>query len=120
MTEQITIEISETAARIVHEIAARTGRPASAVISDLVDRSVAELPVDNLPDDEVLALCDMALPDSEQAELTLLLNDQRENQLDTAGQARLEILMQLYRHGLVRKSEALRVAVQRGLHPSLA
>jgi hypothetical protein len=119
MSEMITIEISETAARVVREIAARTGRDPGMVLSDLIDRSILDLPVDSLPNDEVLALCDVTMSDDEQAELSTLLNDQRENQLDDLRQARLDELMQTYRRGLVRKSEALRVAVQRGLHNPL-
>ena len=119
MSEMVTIEISETTARLIHEIAARTGRDPGAVLSELVDRSVKELPVESLADDQVLALCDMTMNDIEQAKLSDLLADQREGQLDGAQRTRLEALMQVYRHGLVRKSEALRVAVQRGLRPPL-
>jgi hypothetical protein len=119
MSEMITIEISEVTARVIHEIAERTGRDPKVVLSELVDRSVLDLPVENLPDDQVLALTNMMMSDAEQAELSNLLEDQREGQLKGAKQSRLDELMQVYRHGLVRKSEALRVAVQRGLHPPL-
>ncbi len=119
MSEMVTIEISETTARLIHEIAARTGRDPGAVLSELVDRSVRDLPVESLPDEQVLVLCDMAMSETDQAELSDLLADQREGQLDDARRVRLDELMQVYRRGLVRKSEALRVAVQRGLRPPL-
>jgi hypothetical protein len=111
LSEMITIEISETTARIVREIAARTGRDPGTVLSELVDRSISEVPVEALPDDQVLALSDMTMSDFEQNELSDLLAAQREGQLDEARRARLDELMQVYRRGLVRKSEALRVAV---------
>jgi hypothetical protein len=119
MSELITIEISETTARIVREIAARTGRDPKVVLSELVDRSVTELPIDTLPDDQLLALCDMTMSDNDQAELSDLLAAQREGQLNETQRVRLDNLMHVYRRGLVRKSEALRVAVQRGLRPPL-
>jgi hypothetical protein len=120
MSEMITIEISETVARVVREIAARTGRDLGTVLSDLVDRTILDLPVDSLPDDEVLALCDVEMSTDEQAELSILLGDQREGQLDNTRRVRFDELMQVYRRGLVRKSEALRVAVQRGLRPPIS
>src|SRR5689334_635362 len=115
MGEIIAVELSETTARIIHEIADRTGRDPRTVLSELIDRSVNELPVDALSDDEVLTLCDLNMSEPEQAELSDLLADQREGTLTSPQKERLEQLMQNYRHGLVRKSEALRVAVIRGL-----
>jgi hypothetical protein len=119
MSEMITIEISEETARILREIAERTGREPGAVLSELVDRSITELPVESLPDDQVLGLCDLTMSTQDQTELSDLLDGQREGQLDEPRRARLAELMQVYRRGLVRKSEALRVAVQRGLCPPL-
>ena len=40
-------------------------------------------------------------------------------QLETDGQRELEEMMRLYERGLLRKSQALKVAVQRGLHEPL-
>ena len=119
MSEMITIEISETTGRVIRDIAARTGRDPQTVLAELVDRSVLDLPVESLPDNEVLTLSELMMNDHEQAELSGLLTDQREGQLSDVKRLRLEALMQVYRHGLVRKSEALRVAVQRGLRPTL-
>jgi hypothetical protein len=59
------------------------------------------------------------MPESQQQELSDLLADQRENQLTEAGRIRLDALMQLYQQRMVRKAEAIRAAVQRGLIPPL-
>ena len=120
MSEMFTIELSETTARIVREIADRTGRDLEQVLSELLDRSITDLPMEALPDEQVLALCDMTMSESEQTELSDLLAAQQEGQLSQGERARLDDLMQVYRRGLVRKSEALRVAVQRGLRPALS
>ena len=115
----ITVELSEATARLVHQIAVQTGRPPEVIVRELVDRSVADVPVETLPDAEVLALADMVMRDDEQAELADLLDDQREGVLDSASRERLAALLQGYRRSMVRKSEALKVAVLRGLRPPL-
>jgi hypothetical protein len=43
----------------------------------------------------------------------------REGVLPPRQQVRLDQLMQAYRHGLIRKAQALQVAVDRGLMPPL-
>jgi hypothetical protein len=79
----------------------------------------AVVAVTNLPDEEVLAWCDWELDFERNEELSDLLADQREDVLDERGRVRLDELMQIYRWGAVRKSEALKVAVERGLIPPL-
>lgn len=116
----ITVELSEETARIVRDMAARTGRDPAALLSELIDRSISDLPIETLADDQVLALCDLTMNVTEQAELSDLLADQREGKLDQTRRARLDTLMQVYRRGLVRKSEALKVAIQRGLRAPLS
>lgn len=119
MSEMVTLEISEDVARKARAIAAVTHRRFEDVLADWLDSSVADVPVEQLPDDELLATVEMQLAESQQQELSDLLADQRENQLNEAGRTRLDALMQIYQQGMVRKSQALRVAVQRGLMPPL-
>ena len=68
-----------------------------------------------LSDEEVLALTDLQLTPEQQATLSNLLAQNREETLDIDGRRQLDELMRLYEHGLLRKAQALRVAVQRGL-----
>jgi hypothetical protein len=68
-----------------------------------------------LTDQQLLEICDLQMADDEQAELSSLLARNRENQLTAADIVRLDDLMQVYRHGLVRKANAIQVAVERGL-----
>ena len=118
MTEQFTIQLPDHSARIIRDIAARTGRNANAVLSDLIDQSLADIPVSALSDEQVTALADLMMSESDQEELTDLLDDQREGLLDRAKRLRLDELLQEYRRGMVRKSEALKVAIQRNLRPA--
>jgi hypothetical protein len=48
-------------------------------------------------------------------ELSHLLARNREGQLDEVERQRLDELMQVYRAGLLRKAQALKVAVEKGL-----
>jgi hypothetical protein len=101
-------------------VAARTRRRLEDVLIKWMDRTVTDLPVEYLPDDQVLALCDLQLEPVQQAELSQLLARNREGALSSTEISRLDALMQIYRRGLVRKAQAFNVAVQRGLRPLLS
>jgi hypothetical protein len=75
--------------------------------------------LESLPDTELLAVCDGEM-DATQQELSDLLARAREGALAEAECLRLEELMGGYRAGLVRKAQALQLAVTRGLRPPLS
>lgn len=120
MTETITLELPEPLAFRVRETATRTERRVEDVILDWLERLTVEPPVETLPDSQVLALCDAQMPESQQTELQHLLRLNREQRLNRVEQNRLDELMRLYRRGLVRKAQAFKVAVERGLRSPLA
>jgi hypothetical protein len=66
-----------------------------------------------------LAACYAQLPEEIQVEMDDLLDRRREGDLQPPESVRLEDLLKLYRRGLVRKAQALNVAVARGLKPRL-
>lgn len=78
-----------------------------------------ESPVERLTDDELLALSEMMMPTKQDEALSDLLADQREGRLDAEGQRRLIELMRIYEQGLLKKSQALCIAVARGLREPL-
>lgn len=119
MSEIVTLELSEEVARSAREVATRMHCRLEEVLVEWIDCIVAELPVESLPDDQVLALCDMQMDAEQQEELGDLLTRNREGLLSDAERARLDELMRIYRRGLVRKAQALKVAVERGLRPPL-
>jgi ribosomal protein S9 len=49
-----------------------------------------------------------------------LLATQREGALTADERGQLDTLMEIYRRGMVRKAQALKVAVARGLQPPLS
>jgi hypothetical protein len=115
MSEVVTLELPENVARSAQTIAARTHRRVEDVLMEWIDHAVADLPIDALPDDEVLALSDLQMTLDEQEELSDLLAQNREGTIMIGDRLRLEELMSVYRRGLVRKAQAINVAVARGL-----
>jgi aconitase B len=119
MSEMVTLQISEDVVERAKTIAVATQRRFEDVLAEWLDRAATEIPVDQLPDDEVMALVELMLPESQQQELDNLLDDQSESRLTEAGKVRLDELMQIYRQALIRKAYAVKVAVDRGLMPPL-
>ncbi len=119
MAEIVTLELPETLAQQARTIAALTHRTMEDVLVEWIDRAVTELPVESLPDEQVLALCEMQMENEQQEVFSDLLARNREGQLIDREVSQLDELMQVYRRGLVRKARALKVAVERGLKPAL-
>lgn len=119
MSEQVTLDLPNELARNAREVAERTHRRVEDVLLEWLGRAAKEIPVEELPDEQVLVLADTQLSNEQQIELSNLLTHQREGALDDSGRARLDALMSVYRRGMVRKAQALQVAVSRGLRPAL-
>lgn len=115
MSQQITIEVSEQVVRQATRVAAQTERSVEEVLAAWLETAISEQPVEQLSDAEVVALTELRLTDEQQATLSQLLAQNQEGTLAVEGQKQLDELMQLYEHGLLRKSQALRVAVRREL-----
>jgi hypothetical protein len=81
--------------------------------------SLEELLIVNLSNEQVLKLCELQMSEPEQLQMSLLLGKQRENTLQPGELEHLDGLLQVYRRGMVRKAEALKVAVDRGLRARL-
>ena len=119
MSEIVTLEIPDALARQAREVALATHRRLEDVLVEWIDRVAAEVPVEALPDDQIIALSNLQLDASENEELSDLLAGQREGQLTETDHRRLAQLMTIYRRGMINRARALRVAVERGLRPPL-
>lgn len=119
MNETVTLQLPERITFTARQVAKQTKRRFEDVLLDWLDRTAEELPVEMLADEQVLLLANSQLPVTEQQELSSLLAMNREGVLSARQQIRLDQLMQVYRHGLVRKAQAVQVAVNRGLLPPL-
>lgn len=119
MSETITLQLPETLVQKAKEIAAFTHRRLEDVLLEWIDRASNELPVESLPDEQILSLCDLQMESQQQEVFSDLLARQQEGQLNDIENSQLDELMQVYRRGLVRKAKALKVAVERGLIPAI-
>jgi len=119
MREMVTLEVPELLLQSARVVAVRTQRRVETVLADWLELTTGELPIEQLADEQVLALRDLQLADDQQAELTRSLQQQREGKLTATERERLDILLDLYQRGSVQKARALAVAVERGLQPPL-
>ena len=119
MSELVTLNVPDQIVRVATSIANRKQRAMEEVLLDMLTSRAAEPPVENLSDEEVLALSEMMMPKEQDERLGELLAQQRENQLDPEGRKELAQLMWLYKQGMLQKSQALREAVERGLREPL-
>jgi hypothetical protein len=120
MTAKVTVELPEELIGQVQAVANHTHRSFDEVLADWVRVAGGEPVLELLSDYELLAVCDNQLAESDQEILSDLLERKQEGALDGVEQRRLEDLMRTYRANLVRKAQALKVAVNRGLRPQLS
>ena len=119
MSQTVTLDLPDPLAQTARSVAARTNRPVEEVLLDWLDRAATDAGIDALPDDQVLALRDLAMSEAQQEPLSDPLERPRESALRDGDRARLDELLSEYRRGLVRKAKALKVAVERGLQAPL-
>jgi hypothetical protein len=119
VAQLITLEIPDSLAQKVRDFAQLTDRPVEAVVLEWLDHASMDLAVESLSDPQVSALCDSEMSSDQQLRLSELLEHNRENTLTQTQREELDLLMQIYRQGLIRKAQALKVAVERGLRPAL-
>lgn len=119
MSQTLTLEVPDVLALSARAVASRTGRSVEDVLADWMRRGVLGGAIEQLPDEEILALRDLQLTDEQQTALDDLLAQQREGALSDQGRTELDGLLTIYRQGMVYKSRALKEAVARGLQPPL-
>jgi diphthamide synthase subunit DPH2 len=119
MQNTVTLELPENIRQTAEAVADQTHRRLEDVLVEWLNHSAADLPVELLPNDQVVRLAASSLDEALQIELSMLLARNREEQLAAHEQERLDGLMRRYRLGLVLKARATYIAVERGLLPAL-
>ena len=119
MTEQVTIEVPERVVRQATRVAERRNGRMEDVLTEWIERAADGTPVEELADEDVLSLGELQLPEEQDAALTALLTKNREGSLGAEEKHQLSDLMQRYEQGMLRKAQALREAVGRGLREPL-
>ena len=120
MNQQITIEVSEQVWRRASILAQQKSRKPEDVLEEWLEETVAETQVEDLTDEEILALTELKFNDEQQNNFSHLLEKNREGDLNSSEKRSLDALMRTYENGLLRKSKALRVAVERDLIAPIA
>ena len=115
MSEMVTLQLPDNVLQSAREVATRTHRRVEDVLVEWIDQAAANMPIESLSDADILGLCDLQMTEADQQELSLLLARNREDQLNETECHRLDDLMTIYRRGLVRKVQAWKEAVARGL-----
>ena len=120
MRHVVTLDLPSDLARHVEAVAVQSNRRVEDVLLEWLGRAATDVPVELLPDEQVLALRDQQMGEDQQRALGALLARQREGSLDDTERHQLNDLMDVYRRGMVRKAQALKVAVDRGLQQPLS
>ena len=118
MSESIALELPEPLAKKVKEIAALNRQGIEEMLIEWIDCTINEIPIEALPDEQVLALCNLQMGEQQQRVFSDLQAWNSEGLLNAQEIKKLNELMQVYRHGSVRKAKVMQVAVMRGLVPS--
>lgn len=119
MDHHVTLDLPPDVAQRAEAVAVRSHRRVEDVLLEWLLHAATDVPVDLLSDAQVLVLCDQQMSEEQQRDLGDLLERQREGRLDQSARRQLTDLMDVYRRGLIRKAQALKVAVDRGLLPPL-
>ena len=127
MSVQITINLPDEIYRRAERLARSIDRDVADVLADAVAASLTAFahppqeskPVSALTDEKVLGLAELQMDAEQDQRLSELLDKQQAGTLTEDEQPELLTLIQIYEQNLLRKSLALREAVQRGLREPL-
>ncbi|PSF31274.1 hypothetical protein C7H19_23115 [Aphanothece hegewaldii CCALA 016] len=123
MSTQLTINLPDEIYHQIQHLAQLSNRQISEVLADTIKLSLPLLnlqtqfqePVSTLRNEQVLALTELQMAAEQDRQLSNLLDQQQAGTLTEIEQVELQILMQVYQAGLLRKATALSEAVKRGL-----
>jgi hypothetical protein len=128
MAVLVTLSLPDDLYQRASHFADLLGKDVQEVLTDTLTLSLAPIAtqsevmpaVATLSDQEVLALSESRLHPQEDERLSTLLERQREGLLTPDEQSELLGLMQIYQEGMLRKAQALKESVQRGLREPLS
>ena len=127
MATQVVVTLQDEVYRRVERLAQLTSRDVADLLADTITLSLPALnasmesgqAVTALSDEEVLALTELQMPPAQDRRFSTLLQRQQAQKLSASERTELLALMQSYQEGLLRKAQALREAVRRGLRAPL-
>jgi hypothetical protein len=123
MSTQVTITLTDDVYQKADRFARLANRDLASVLADTIQSSIPNIsaaatslaPISLLSDPDVLALTELQMVPVEDLRLSELLDRQQADMLTDGDRSELELLMQTYQEGLLRKATALSEAVKRKL-----
>lgn len=123
MSTQITITLPDEIYERAERFARLANRDIASVLADTIQCSIPLIreealelePISTLSDEQVLALTQLQMESEQDTKLSQLLDRQQAGLLTEQEQKELQILMQIYQEGLLRKATAISEAVKREL-----
>ncbi len=115
MNQEVTLKISDRVIQQATLAASRKKHRVEEVLSDWLESLFQENFTDKMSDEEILALTKIKIPPDEQERLSELLFKNRELGLNKKEQRELDLMIEISERNMLKKSEALRIAVERGL-----
>ena len=127
MSTRVVLTLPDEVYQRAERLAQLTGRAVADALADALalflppfnPLSTLGKPVIELTDEEVLILTELQMTPAQDETLSALLHSQQAGEISDTERAELCALLQLYQEGLLRKAQALREAVRRGLHEPL-
>ena len=128
MATEIILNLPDEVYNQAARLAQLMNRDVKYVLTETIESALSPLgssglvfaPVEQLSDSEVLAAAELEMDEAHGKRLGKLLDRQQAGKLGEAERNELAALMQVYHENLVRKAQALREAVHRGLREPLA
>lgn len=127
MSTQVMITLPDAGYRRAERLAQLTSREVADVLADTIALSPTSFsaqpasvtPITDLTDEEVLKQAELQMTPEQDRRLSTLLHRQQAGELSDTERAEMLALMQVYLEGPLRKAQALREAVRRGLRAPL-
>ncbi len=120
MPTQVVLTLPDNLYHSAEQLAAGAQQPVQQVLTDVLSNAlggwtVTEPPLQMLPDEQLLALCDSQMEPRQSERVSELLNKQQAGTLTASELPELWALARIYELGQLQKAEALAEAVKRGL-----
>jgi hypothetical protein len=127
MSTQVVVTLPDDLYHRAERLAQLTSREVADVLVDTIALSLTSFssqpasvtPITELTDEEVLSQAELQMTPNQDRRLSTLLHRQQAGKLSDMERSEMLALMQVYLDGLLRKAQALREAVCRGLREPL-
>lgn len=126
MSIQLTVTLPDRVYERIKRLAELTGRDVQDTLAETLDGLLPPLssemdtrPIEKLTDSELIRVSEQMMDEMQSARMSALLYKQQAEPITEAERAELQMLMDVYETGQIRKAKALAEAVKRGLRQPL-